>query len=109
MFVEKLKLVVFVPVDYASQVREAIGDAGAGSFGHYSHWSFSVRGVGRFKPGPGAQPFRGQIGRLEEVDEERIEVVLERAQLGAVLKALRQSHPYEEVAFEVYPLLDISL
>ena len=68
---------------------------------------FSVRGIGRFRPGPGANPFLGQIGELEEVEEERVEVIVERGRIKETVAAMRRAHPYEEPAFEVYPLLSV--
>ncbi len=66
---EVVKVVVYVPESHANQVREALGKAGAGKVGNYSHTSFSVKGVGRFLPLPGAHPSIGQVGKLEEVAE----------------------------------------
>ena len=63
------KIVVFVPVANADEMRQAIGDAGGGNIGNYSYASFSVRGTGRFKPLPGAHPTIGEIGKHEEVEE----------------------------------------
>jgi hypothetical protein len=105
---EFVKLVVFVPVTHADQLRAALGDAGAGSIGNYTHCSFSVRGIGRFRPGPGANPFLGRIGEIEEVEEERVEVIVERARIKETVAAMRRAHPYEEPAFEVYSLVGIS-
>ena len=102
------KLVVFVPVAHGDRVREAMGEAGAGVIGNYSHCSFTVRGIGRFRPEPGANPAIGEIGRLEAVEEERIETVCPAASLKAVLAAIRAAHPYEEPAMDVYPLEEIA-
>ena len=102
------KLVVFVPVAYGDRVRQAMGEAGAGIIGNYSHCSFTVRGIGRFRPEPGANPAIGEIGRLEAVEEERIETVCPAASLKAVLAAIRAAHPYEEPAMDVYPLEEIA-
>lgn len=99
-----VKLVVFVPESHADTVRKALGDAGAGKIGNYTHCSFSSKGVGRFLPGEGASPTIGEIGKLEEVIEERIEVVCERDKLTDVVSAMKAVHPYEEIAFDVYPL-----
>jgi hypothetical protein len=98
------KLVVFVPVTHGDQLRQAMGDAGAGRIGNYSHCSFTIRGIGRFKPEAGANPAIGVAGRLEAVEEERIEMVCEDAKLQDVLAAIRRVHPYEEPAIDVYPL-----
>lgn len=99
------KIVVTVPLDHADIVRQAIGAAGGGRMGKYSFCSFSVRGVGRFKPGEGADPHIGAVGRLEEVEEERIEVTVDDAALPGVVAAIKKVHPYEEVVVDVYRLV----
>jgi hypothetical protein len=101
---DNLKIVVFVPEDYADAVRDAMVCAGAGKIGDYTYCSFSTKGIGRFKPAKGTQPVIGEIGKLELVPEERIEVVCERKILNEVVVAIRSAHPYEEVALDVYPL-----
>lgn len=98
------KIVVYVPESHADQLRQAIGDAGAGKIGKYSHCTFTVKGTGRFKPLEGANPTIGQVGKLEEVSEDRIETVCEGNVLKDVLKAIRLVHPYEEPATDVYPI-----
>ena len=102
---ELVKLVVFVPQSHANAVRQAMGDAGAGKIGNYSHCSFSASGIGRFKPMEGAHPVIGDVGKFEVVEEERVECVCERSKAKAVLAAIRNVHPYEEVAFDIYPLI----
>jgi hypothetical protein len=101
---KNVKIVVFVPESHADAVREAMGGAGAGNIGNYSFCSFSSKGIGRFKPEAGAVPFIGEVGTLETVPEERIEVVCDRTLLSQVVSAMEGAHPYEEVAFDVYPL-----
>lgn len=103
-----LKLVVFVPVSHADAVRQAAHEAGAGRYPRYSHCSFSTRGVGRFRPLEGAQPAIGEVGRVEEVEEERIEMLCPRRLASAVVAAIQRAHPYEEVALDLYPLLDLA-
>ncbi|RJQ33798.1 hypothetical protein C4556_03740 [Candidatus Parcubacteria bacterium] len=100
------KVVVFVPVANAESLRQAIGDAGGGKIGNYSHCSFSSHGTGRFKPLEGAHPAIGEIGKLEEVEEERIEFVCTEKKLQTVLAAIRKAHPYEEPAIDVWKLVD---
>ena len=100
------KLVVFVPVENADALRQATGDAGGRRIGNYSRCSFSSRGIGRFKPLEGAEPAIGEIGKLEEVEEERIEFVCTEEKLQAVLAAIRKAHPYEEPAIDVWKLVD---
>jgi hypothetical protein len=102
---ERVKIVTFVPETHADIVREAIGNAGGGHIGNYTHCSFSVKGVGRFIPGEGADPAIGTIGNLESVQEERIEIVCERILAKKVMEEIRRVHPYEEVPIDVYPLL----
>lgn len=98
------KLVVFAPVTHADKIRRVLGEAGAGRVGSYDFASFSVRGTGRFRPLQGAKPAIGEVGKLEEVEEERIESVVAADILETVLTAVRQAHPYEEPAIDIYEL-----
>lgn len=100
-----VKVVVFVPETHADAVRKAMGEAGAGWIGNYKYCSFSVKGTGRFLPMEKAHPTIGNIGKLEEVKEERIETVCYRDELDKVIKAIKCVHPYEEIALDVYPLV----
>jgi len=104
---KKYKLVVFVPVTYAEKVREAIHVAGGGKLGNYSHCSFSSRGTGRFKPETGAHPSVGEVGKIEEVEEEKIEILCEENVVRDCVAAMKKAHPYEEVAYDVYELEDL--
>ena len=81
-----------------------MGNAGAGRIGNYSFVSFSTKGIGRFKPEHGAHPAIGAVGSLESVPEERIETLCERALVQSVIQAVKQVHPYEEIAYDVYAL-----
>ena len=101
-----VKIVVFTPLSHANAVRKALADAGTGHIGKYDSCSFSTRGIGRFRPLKGARPFIGKEGGLEEVEEERIEVICEAKELKFVLHKLREAHPYEEPAIDIYPLLN---
>ncbi len=101
-----VKIVVFIPESHADAVRDVMGEAGAGKIGNYTFCSFSSKGTGRFKPENGANPTIGEIGKFESVQEERIEVVCDRGLLSDVIAAIKKVHPYEEVAFDVYPLED---
>jgi len=105
--IKRVKIVVFVPESHADIVRKAVGDVGAGKIGNYSHCSFSSKGRGRFLPLEGAKPTIGSVGNFEVVDEERIEFVCDKSDLEKVITAMKEAHPYEEVAFDVYPLLDL--
>lgn len=101
---ELRKLSVFVPISHAEEVREALGEAGAGHIGNYSHCSFSVEGEGRFLPLDGTDPFIGKKGQLEKVEEVRVETVYPVSSEKRVLNALFKAHPYEEVAYDIYKL-----
>lgn len=100
-----VKIVVFVPKSHTDIVRKTMGDAGAGKIGNYDYCSYSVDGVGRFKPLEGANPTIGEVGKLEEVIEERIECICERSKAKEVIKAMKAVHPYEEVVFDLYSLI----
>lgn len=101
---KRYKIVVYVPEDHADKLREAMGNAGAGKIGNYSHCTFTLKGTGRFKPEEGANPTIGSVGKFEEVSEDRIETVCAGDKLQDVLKAIREVHPYEEPATDVYPI-----
>lgn len=98
------KLVVFVPEDYHERLLKALGDAGAGWIGDYSHCTFNIPGTGTFKPGEGTQPFIGTQGNLEKVNEIRLETVVTADNERQVIEAMLDAHPYEEVAYDLYPL-----
>ena len=99
-----LKLVCFVPDSDYDRVREAVSEAGAGSIGKYSECTFSSKGEGTFKPGAGSSPHIGKRGELTRVKEKRFETILPRHRLSAVLSAMEDAHPYEEVAYDIYRL-----
>ncbi|KHF41867.1 Nif3-like dinuclear metal center hexameric protein [Halalkalibacter okhensis] len=98
------KMVVFVPETHALQVREAIGQAGAGHIGNYSHCTFNTIGKGMFQPEEGTNPFIGEKGRIEVVDEVKIESIIPSHLQNKVIRAMLKAHPYEEPAFDLYPL-----
>ena len=100
-------IVITVPETHADAVREAMGRAGAGRVGDYSHCSYSVKGIGRFMPSKGSNPYIGKEGVLEKVVEERIETVCNRAILEHVLEEAKQAHPYEETVIDIYPVYEI--
>ena len=100
----QVKLAVFVPLANADGVRTAMGDAGAGIIGDYSHCSFSTPGTGSFRPLEGAHPTIGSVGTQEKVSEERVEVLVPAGALPRVVDAMLATHPYQEVAYDLYPL-----
>jgi len=104
---KNVKIVVFVPETHTNIVREAMGKAGAGKIGNYSYCTFSTKGMGRFKPENGANPHIGKVEKFEEVNEEKIETICPREKLEEVIKAIKEVHPYDEVALDVYPLENI--
>ncbi len=101
------KVVVTVPENEANQLRAAIGNAGGGKVGNYTHCSFSVKGTGRFLPVDGANPAIGQVGQPEEVIEERIEINCDSENIEAVIAVIRETHSYEEPAIDIYELAEL--
>ncbi|MFV0604612.1 MAG: Nif3-like dinuclear metal center hexameric protein [Niabella sp.] len=95
------KLFFYVPAQNAPEVMNAIFETGGGSIGNYSECSFSVNGTGTFKPNEKATPFIGQIGKREEADELKIEILFPNYLEAKIINNLKQNHPYEEVAYEV--------
>ena len=98
------KLFTFVPIDHAEQVRNALFKAGGGQISHYTECSFNSEGIGTFKAGEGATPFVGKQGIQHQEKEIRIEVILPAFLESSIVTALKASHPYEEVAFDVITL-----
>jgi hypothetical protein len=99
------KLVVFVPREALDPVRDALFAAGAGRIGDYQRCSWYTAGTGTFLGGEGTAPTVGERGREERVAELRLETVFSEENQDEVLAALRDAHPYEEPAFDIYPLL----
>jgi hypothetical protein len=96
---------VFVPREALDAVRSALFEAGAGRIGNYEHCSWYTQGTGTFLGGEGSSPALGEAGREQRVAELRLETVFPEDKHDAVIEALRQAHPYEEPAFDVYALL----
>ncbi|HEX9615655.1 MAG TPA: Nif3-like dinuclear metal center hexameric protein, partial [Bacteroidota bacterium] len=99
-----VKLAVFVPQESVTKVMEAMAGAGAGTIGNYSHCSFQIDGRGTFLGSESSKPAVGAQGVLETVQEARLEMILPRAATNDVVRAMKSAHPYEEVAFDLYPL-----
>lgn len=102
---EQVKLVTFVPPEATVKVIDAVANSGGGVIGEYTHCSFRIRGTGTFFPSERAHPAVGDRGTLNEVEEDRLEIVVPRERLGAAVEALVAVHPYEEPAYDVYPLV----
>lgn len=98
-----IKFVVYVPNEYALNVQQAIGREGAGHIGAYSHCSFKTRGEGSFKPLAGAAPYIGEIDTITNVEETRLETIVPKKIVNQVVQAAMDAHPYEEVAYDLYP------
>ncbi|HIX60714.1 MAG TPA: YqfO family protein [Candidatus Halomonas stercoripullorum] len=98
------KLAFFVPLEHAEAVKEAVFATGAGRIGDYEACCFETRGTGQFRPLTGATPHIGQVDKLEQVAEVKVELVCADEHIRAAVQALRSAHPYEEPAFDVWRL-----
>ncbi|HLP73905.1 MAG TPA: Nif3-like dinuclear metal center hexameric protein [Bacteroidales bacterium] len=104
-----LKLVTFIPVSHLDRVRDAVFEAGAGFIGNYDSCGFTVQGLGSFRGNENANPFAGEKGKLHYEEEVRFETVLFSYMKEKVVKALLSSHPYEEVAYDLYRLENMNV
>jgi hypothetical protein len=102
----KVKLVWFVPEDALDSTRDAVFAAGGGRIGEYERCSWYAAGTGTFLGGEATNPSLGERGREERVEELRVEIVVAEEYLTRAVAALRAAHPYEEPAYDVYPLVD---
>jgi len=98
------KLVTFIPVDDAPRVRQALFEAGAGNIGHYDSCSYNLQGIGSFRGGEDSNPYKGEKGELHFEPETRLETIFPAYLQSVVISALVDAHPYEEVAYDIYPL-----
>lgn len=98
------KLAVYVPVSHEQVVRDAICEVGAGHIGNYSNCTFNINGRGTFKPQEDSKPFIGEVGKLEETQEVKVETVVQGSILQKTISKMLKSHPYEEVAYDIYKL-----
>jgi hypothetical protein len=104
-----LKLIYYVPEADLENTKNAIFAAGAGGIGNYEQCAWQVLGTGQFKPVENANPFIGEVGKLEKIPEWRVETIVPEEKARAVARALKQSHPYEEPAFEFIQILQIEI
>ncbi len=102
-----VKIHTAVPAEHAQTLRDALGRAGAGEQGDYRHCSGSIKSIGRFTPLDGAHPSIGEVGTPEEVEEEIIQMLCHKNKVKDVVNALRDVHPYEEPAIDIFPRLEI--
>jgi len=101
---KQIKLAVFVPVSHLNKVAEAIHQSGGGIIGEYSHCSFRTTGTGTFKGSDVSNPAIGNKGMVEFVEEVKLEVLVDDWKLNQVISAMKKAHPYEEVAYDIFPL-----
>ncbi|GAB5418155.1 MAG: Nif3-like dinuclear metal center hexameric protein [Crocinitomicaceae bacterium] len=100
------KLICYIPMEHSEKVSQAIFDAGAGSIGDYDECGFQTNGQGTFRPNNAAKPFIGAAGERSSVEEVKFEAVCSNHKLSQVVSAMIAVHPYEEVAYEVFPMLN---
>ena len=100
-------LTFYVPTKDKEAVKKALFDAGAGRIGNYDSCSFEVEGFGQFRALEGANPSIGELGKIEKIAETRVEMVFCDTILKEVVSALKKSHPYETVAFNVFRSLEV--
>ncbi len=99
-----VQLVFYVPVAQAEAVKEAVFAAGGGRIGDYDRCCWQTLGSGQFRPLPGSQPYLGTTGKVEQVEELRVELVVPEPALPGVLAALLAAHPYETPAYSYWPI-----
>ena len=104
--IKRVNIFVTVPIENVEMVRNAVFCAGAGVIGNYTCCTYSVKGVGTFKPNDNANPYIGKINQLEFVEEEKLEFVCNVENVKQVIKKIREVHPYEEPAIDIVPLID---
>ncbi len=101
------KMCYFVPESHLEITKAALFESGAGRIGDYDCCAWQCRGQGQFRPLEGSNPFLGQAGEVEQVDEFRVELVCRDELIQAAVQALKESHPYEEPAYEVFRMEDL--
>lgn len=104
--INRVKIIVTIPIDNVNEVRTAICNAGAGIIGNYTNCSMSTKCIGTFKPTNKANPYIGEQNKLEFVEEEKLEVICDVTKVKEVIANLRKAHPYEEPAIDIVPLID---
>lgn len=106
-FGSRVKMWVYCPKEAVSEIRRAIGNAGAGQIGDYSHCCFVSDGTGYFLPQAGASPTIGEIGQPQSVEESKIEFECHVDLVHDVIEAINSVHPYEEVPVDILPMLEL--
>ena len=95
----------YVPKEHCEVVKEAMFQAGAGKMGDYDSCAWQTEGVGQFRPNDGSSPFIGELGKVERVEEYKVEIYCQERFLKDAIKALKEAHPYEEVAYGVFKVM----
>lgn len=103
--VNRVKIVVTIPLNNVEEVRDAVCDAGAGIIGNYSYCTSLIKSIGTFKPNENANPYIGKNNNLEFVEEEILEFICKIESVKKVITELRRVHPYEETAIDIIPLI----
>ncbi len=104
--INRVKIIVTIPIENVEEVRNAICEVGAGIIGNYTHCSMSTKCIGTFKPNDKANPYIGENNKLEFVEEDKLEVICDVNNVKNVILKLREVHPYEEPAIDIIPLLE---
>ena len=102
---ENHKLVLYVPVAYEQRILNSIFETNAGEIGTYTCCSFRNKGTGTYRPESSSKPFAGKVGEITHADEIRIETVVRKSDLNSVIEHIRKNHPYETMAYDIYPLI----
>ena len=105
--INKVKIVVFIPVNYIDKVRKVICDAGAGTIGNYRYCTSLTNTIGTFIPDENAEPFVGEKNKLEIVEEGKLEVICDIKNVKKVINEIKKHHPYEEPGIDIIPLIDV--
>lgn len=101
------KICVFIPQSHLEQVKLAMFEAGAGRIGDYDSCSWQTLGTGQFRPLDNSSPYIGEVGKVESVQEYKVEMVCSDDLIKDTVSAMKRAHPYEEVAYDVWQLSDI--
>lgn len=105
----RVKIQIFCPRESADAIRLAIGEAGGGRIGNYSHCVSVTESIGYFKPELGARPSIGVVGEIARVEEAKIEFVCDETEVKRIIESVKRIHLYEEVAYDVIPLIELGL
>ena len=106
MNINRVKIITTIPPENVKEVRDAICESGAGIIGNYTHCSMSTKCVGTFMPNSKANPYIGKNGKMEFVEEEKLEAICDIKKVKDAISALRKTHPYEEPVIDIIPLLN---